>query len=433
MCAKVRILAGPARSGKTARLIAQYRRVISESPIGTGLWLTPTRHAAREVRELLLTTSSGFVGCLSPGIFTFPQLAQTLLNISDRRQRFVGKLLKRQLIKRILRTELAAGRLDHFAPIADRPGLIDLLDSFIADLKRQQISPDEFAACTAGSPAAKNKELAAIFAAYEHLLNGHQLQDAEGQFSAARDVLKSTEKKYWGSLASVKHIIVDGFSDFTRTQQEILQLLTREADELTVSLPLEKQSGRKELFDKPARTAEQLQQRFRNVLVEWIERPAESGWPAMAHLECQLFTNPRNLSRCKNAAGIEVVAAAGQRAEIEMVARRVKHLLVCGDNNRSDQPIPASQIAIAFRSLESIAPLVEEIFDSYGIPTAIDSSPPLSGSPVLRALVDLLRLQAADWPFRQLLAVLSSNFFRPDWPEWHVDSEFTQHHDRRRG
>ncbi len=73
---------------------------------------------------------------------------------------------------------------------------------------------------------------------------------------------------------------------------------------------------------------------------------------------------------------------------------------------------------MVFRSVESEASLVEEVFAEYGIPVAIDTPPRLNRSPLLQALIAVLRLQAADWPFRQLLAVVLNNYFQPDWPEW---------------
>ena len=71
-----------------------------------------------------------------------------------------------------------------------------------------------------------------------------------------------------------------------------------------------------------------------------------------------------------------------------------------------------------FRSVEPVAALVAEVFSEFGIPTAVESAVPLGRSPVLQALIGLVRLEAGDWQFRQLLAVLNNNYFQPNWPEW---------------
>ena len=64
------------------------------------------------------------------------------------------------------------------------------------------------------------------------------------------------------------------------------------------------------------------------------------------------------------------------------------------------------------------AALVQEVFDEFGIPAAVESHAKLNRSPLLQALVGVVRLAAEDWPYRQLLAVLSNNYFQPSWPEW---------------
>ena len=149
-------------------------------------------------------------------------------------------------------------------------------------------------------------------------------------------------------------------------------------------------------------------------------------------MERYLFDNPRQLPDPPAVDRIEIVATAGRRAEIEMLARRVKELFVVGDERgaraRADAAgaraivraatVRTADIAIVFRNLETVAPLVEEVFEEYGIPVSIDWRARLIRAPILRALVGVLQLQASDWPYRQLLAVIANNFFRPLWLEW---------------
>ena len=54
----------------------------------------------------------------------------------------------------------------------------------------------------------------------------------------------------------------------------------------------------------------------------------------------------------------------------------------------------------------------------WAFPSCSESGQTLDRSPALRFLVALLQLDLDDWPFDRLLAVLGSNYFQPDWPEW---------------
>ena len=250
-----------ARSGKTAALLVRYRRILATEPIGIALWLAPTKSAAGEIRERLLDNS--LAGCFRPGVFTFQQFADLLLNQSGPSLRFVGQLLKRQVLQRVVAGLDRAGQLQYFAPIANKAGLVDLLAGLMSDLKRQEVWPDEFRRSVALlGPSEKNREIAAVYDQYQQLLNDHRLYDSEGRFWSARALLDQQATDRWGQFAILRHIVVDGFTDFTRTQHEILQLLASKmppAGELTISLLAERETDRDELFLKSRQTLNELQ------------------------------------------------------------------------------------------------------------------------------------------------------------------------------
>ncbi len=108
---------------------------------------------------------------------------------------------------------------------------------------------------------------------------------------------------------------------------------------------------------------------------------------------------------------IEILAAARQVGEIEMIARRIKRLLVDGNARPGD-------IAVVFRSSQDAGELVDEVFGRLGIPFKQELGKTLDHSPALRALVALLQLDLDNWPFDRLLAVLGSNYFQPAWLGW---------------
>src|SRR5262249_5824022 len=238
------------------------------------------------------------------------------------------------------------------------------------DLKRQAVPPERLA-LLAESPGAseKSRELAAIYSKYQKLLSQRQLFDAEEQFLLAGEVLKNRPGEEWGPLAESRLIVVDGFSDFTAAQHAILEVFREKAtklQDLMISLPLEEPCDRDDLFNKPTATYQELKRRHRTLQTRWINRAESPGWAAMNHIERYLFSNPRSARMAANTRGIEIVQASGQRAEIEILARRIKNLLVLGDPSRSIQLVRPGEIAIVFRSLETIAPLVEEIFTEHG-------------------------------------------------------------------
>ena len=214
---------------------------------------------------------------------------------------------------------------------------------------------------------------------------------------------------------------MDGFGDFTPTEQEILQLLATKLPrmvEMAISLPLEEESRRDDLFSKPRDTLAELQRRHPKLKIDWQARSTSTYWPALTHLEQNVFDNPRRISPPSECQAIEVIATAGQKTELQWIARQIKELLVLGDTSAELKSVRPGDIVVVFRRAAPVVALVSEVFSEYGIPAAIEGSVPLARSPLLQALLGMLRLQAGNWPFRQLLAVVSNNYFQPNWPEW---------------
>lgn len=422
----LRVLCGPAQSGKTERLLGQYRATLTQQTPGSALWLAPTWRAAAEVRLRLF--EGEFCGCFSPGVMTFETFAETVLQSAGLPIRPITRLMKRELVRQIMGEQASRGRLKHFQSIAATSGLVDLVCEFISELKRLEIWPDEFQrACSTRGISDKDVELSEIYEAYQQALREHGLFDAEGRFWSARDVLQKAEggrQKGEVSNASIIHhlrlVVVDGFADFTRTQHEIIEVLAKLA-ETTVTLPLESEPRRTDLFAKPLKTLAELGRRHPDLAVEEIARPERTDWPSMGHLERTLFVNPRgrdvspdgtsSVSPVSAVADIEILAAARQLGETELIAATVKRLLVDGHAR-------PGEIAVVFRTPQEIGGLVSEVFGRLGVPVVFESGQSLDRSPALRALATLLQLDLDDWPFDQLLAVLGSNYFQPNWPEW---------------
>ncbi len=258
----VAVLTGPSGCGKTERLLERYRAVLSTAPPGSTLWLAPTSRAAAEIRSHLLGGSLD--ACFAPGVNTFARFAEMVLQrpSSPVRQPFqadwsgqagkpdvhpagqadvqvrpLSSLLERHLVRQMVDEEAREGRLNHFGPIASTSGLLDLRLRFIRQMKRLEIWPEQFAeACQQRGVTDKDRELLAIYRAYQQRLVDHNLYDAEGCFWSARDLLHRQPIAY-------QLVVADGFSDFTRTEHDILEDLAAQAGEMWISLPMEGDVG----------------------------------------------------------------------------------------------------------------------------------------------------------------------------------------------
>jgi superfamily I DNA/RNA helicase len=432
----VTLLVGPASSGKTAAALGAYGAALAEasfSALRRTLWVAPTRTAARDVREALVDPARAV---LDPGVMTFGDLAAQTVRDAGRRLRLISRLQRRRLLGRLIDQSAAAGRLAYFAPVAESPGLVGLFDETIAHLQRRGLSPQAFREAAPPHDAPRAHDVADLYARYLKILEAAELADDAGLVRHAESVLAAALP----TAAAFDLVIIDGFTDFNAGELGLIKQLAARARRMIVTLPGE--AGRQVLGDPPtwtwtsasiagrhAHADEGMPRRLRSELlarpvaaieallqipgatIESIEsfEPTDDPWPALAHLQRNLFRNYRELEPpppavVQSLARIQIVAASGVQAEIDEIARRVKRLLVDGT--------APQDVVVAFRSTRDVADRVRQTFDDFGIPTALDAARRLAATPLVRSLTNVLRLAAEDWPYRRVLQAAGDRSLR---------------------
>lgn len=414
MSAQIELITGIAGTGKTDRLLDEYRRQLHlasrEQRLPRQLWLTPTHRSRKFLLENLLPTGTSV--CFSPNIFTFDQFAELVLLHSSQTNHHLSRTAKRIVLRNLIDLAHKRGDLVYFKAIAHTNGFLELVAGFISELKRDEIWPEKFLeTCEKHRPEnLKDRELGRLYLEYQNFLHhpaGSEvdLYDAEGLFWSARDCLERGE---FGPFTDLELIVVDGFTDFTFTQYGILELLASQTRKLAVSLPLEQPLAREDLFAKTVAAEKGIKRLPGTKTVSGLS-PANSSVNKPAgihHLAEQLFENPRRLTTAQDAAGIRVVAALGPVAEIEFLAGDIKRKIKSG--------ILPTEIAVVFRSLADHADLLSEVFTAAGIPFHCDYSRSVSQLPVTKALLSLLQLETEQWSYEKLMKLIDSNFFRPE-------------------
>jgi ATP-dependent helicase/DNAse subunit B len=401
------VVVGPARCGKTHYLVGQYRQILeaATTSVGQALWLAPTSRGAAAIREQLVR--GNLAACLDPGVTTFEILTRRILAATAAPPRATSPFTERVLVRRVVDAALQSKRLDTLSAMARRSSFVDLVVEHFHELKRHGVTPAGFSR-SIGSRGDRHlqTELAHLYTAYEQLLVEHRLADEEGRHGAARDALKDSPVLF----ADLQLVVADGFTDFTHTQLEILDQLARRAGRLLISLPGEEErsSGRSELFAKSAAALAELRLHFPKLTIENLPCRG-TDWPALDHIAHQLFQHPREVPAPSAAVAasldrLQIVAAAGVHDEIVELARRIKRQLVA-----TNPPTGPGDVVVVFRNLRQAAPRIRDVFDEFGIPYSLEAGRPLAATTVMRTLLDLLRLDAEDWPFRRVVSIVTNN------------------------
>ncbi len=398
---------GAARSGMTNELLERCRLAETESA-GSVLWIASNRRLALHTRRRLLDAA---IHLASHSPCTFEELAGEIIRATDPAAMPLANVHRRLVIEELLEEMHARGKLPYFARVIDTRGFPAGIIEFIAELRRNGIAPDETerALTRAGSGrkelSSEIAECLSIYRAYVKRVVPQNLHDLEGRYLYARDLLVRGGRR---PFEAVRIALFDGFHAFTTVQHDILTELAKSLSEIWIALLDDDESGREEMFSWARKTLTRLpSHRF----VEHRSDAGNSTTPpaGLMHLKQQLFRPLRTVIRSSNGDGIHLLKAPGLLGETRMVAREIKKLLVTR--------IPAADILVSMRDVESYADLVREVFDEYGIPLDVEGADPVIRNPAVSTMLRALGVPSRGWSFAAVTALLRSTYFQPDWPE----------------
>lgn len=420
MTATVHLPSGPCALAAIDRLLDRVLPCCRRDP-GSVLWLAPTGLAVVELRQRLFDRG----GLAGLRLATFRTLVAEVLDEALLETQPVTSAQRRLLLEEVVARVQAAGGLRHFAEVASTPGFARGLLGLIDDLGQAGVAPATLARAAyrrgEGSEAAtrrlgkavirlKDHECARLYARYQRELRRAGCHDEQGGDTLAARLLPSARPPL---LDGVTTVVLAGFSDFTPAQYDLLAGLAGRVSAIHVALFDESGDDRVELFSRPRRTRAELLQRLGASAAPvqtgpdgdpTVDRPA-----GLAHLTSQLFRPLRRLVVADDATGLACIHAPGVAGEVRLVARAVKEKMLAG--------VPAADIDLVVRDLNTYADLLRDVFRDYDVPLDVEGGDPLDRQPVIAALLRALRLPQDDFPFAGVTALLRQNRLRPVWPQ----------------
>jgi len=396
------VLTGPAASGKTAAALDLYRRRLDDLGRPGCLLIVPNAPAAAAARRRLLADAPRSA-LVAPAVTTFAALAADIAAAAGRCPDRLRPAQRHLLLVRVVSDLAAAGELKALDPLADAPGLPGALDAAIAELKRAAVEPDLLARAI-DRRSGRHADLLAVYRRYQqHLLEADRF-DVEGQMWLARDILAADPDAPVGR-ERLTALAVDGFTDFTPTQLEMLALLARRVERALITLPLASDGRRARLWHWTGRTLERLRRAMPGARV--VEAAPEADpLPALFDLAAAASGAPAPRSKKKpGAAGprLTIVEAPDLEAEVAAAARAVKTDLAAG--------APADAVAVVARDLDAYGECVERVFADHDVPVGARPGR-LDAAGVVRYVLHLASLPP-DYAFHDVLAVIRSSYFRP--------------------
>lgn len=214
-------------------------------------------------------------------------------------------------------------------------------------------------------------------------------------------------------------LLVDGFTDMTHRQLELLGALALRVDEVVVTWPVADAGAPTGAFAGPDRLRAELRERLGFVEVS-REAPADPRPPALRRVATHLFAKPAPASApgdggqasatvptappLDDAAGLTVVRAASRRDEVEVALARAREFVSADPARRW------TDVLLVVPDVRRYRRTLEQVGRELGVPVRVRGPLPLAEAPIVQAAMAFVRA-AATLELPPLLVAASSPVF----------------------
>lgn len=415
----VRLLLGPAGSGKTFRCLSEAQQILLASPEGLPLLLVAPKQGTYQLEQQLLSNPA-LAGYTRLEIVSFEALARAAF---ERLGQPVPQTLSEEGRVMVLRALLAQKRQDLrvFRASARLTGFAQQLSSLLSELQRHQLTPANLNQLAAQLPEStglpyKLQDLATLLRQYLDWLAAHQLQDQEALLSDAAALLQLDASRTW----RIGNLWVDGFAEFSQLELELLCALLPRCEQATVTFCLEAAAPKKyswlSHWSLICRSFESCQKKFGalpgvTLVTEALPGQGSAGRfskaPALRHLE-QNWGEPRpyeappGAENPDSSAGLNLrlLSAADREGEVLLAAREVLTAVRAGLRYRD--------VSVVVRKLELYQQPIQRVFSRLGIPFFLDRRESVSHHPLAELTRGAMRAAALGWQHADWFAALKS-------------------------
>lgn len=227
--------------------------------------------------------------------------------------------------------------------------------------------------------------------------------DPRDRLSRVADALSDSswgeEKTFW----------VDGFTDFTPQQLDILQHLMGQGDKMTVNLigDFEFMEEEDSLFAPTFLTLEQLKERAKRENIPEITEEVESRFSlrvaALAHLEKELFLDKPSVYDSDIMNSVHLFSALSPRSEVEWVASEILDLVREGGHRFRD-------ILVVARDFSAYGNHIKSVFSQYEIPFFATEMSNILDKPVISVVKTVFQAINSQFNMETMLAYLKTGF-----------------------
>ena len=349
----LRLITGPAGSGKTAAVMAEIKENMARGIKGS-IVLVPEQYSHEAERELCRVCGDEL--SLYAEVLSFTGLARA---VSRTQGGTAAPWLDKsgRLLCMALAVKNVGSRLKVYSAARHRSEMQALLLAAVDELKTACLDSDTLLRAAADCPDTlgdKLSDLALVLEAYDAVVANGRADPADRLSILARQIDE-------GESMQGRQIYVDGFVDFTRQQQAVLKALLRKGADICLCLTVDSMEGDSEIFELSRRAGRSLAA-YAKELGRSVETVHKSGGRpgAMGHFAENMFSYGEAAYRGEDKA-LSLVSCESMAAECEQAAALCLELV-------RDKGARWRDIAICVRGFEDYRGTLESVFRLYGVP-----------------------------------------------------------------
>lgn len=389
----MRILTGRAGSGKTQRLFDE----MIQNPQKKHILIVPELYSHEYERELARQTNN--TGGQFCEVLTFRRAAHRVFaetgGLADTVLSPAGRLLV--LFEAVRRS---ADALTVYQDVSRRPEMLRELLSVIDELKSGAVTGEQVLTVSEqveGSLSAKLRDIGLIDTVYE-TLTGQELPDPRDELT------RMLEKLPQSTLFDGVQVYFDSFAGFTMQEFRILSALLQKKVPVTVALTYD--AAEPELFGTAQHTLHRLRAiagrggdsvRIQDCGACRMHKPED-----LIALETELLRADRH-SRISDRSSVFLHAASEPFCECEYTAAQIARTV-------RETQCRYRDIVVTARNFDVYAPVLELVFERYGIPVFLSEKHDILQKPVLSLVGAALRTVTGGWRYEDVFAYLKTGF-----------------------
>jgi len=405
----LRFIMGRAGTGKTHTCLKEIQDQINKKPDDPFplLFLVPEQVTFQMEVSLL----AGLKGTYRALALSFRRLAWYVLSETGGISRIpVSELGKQMILRKLLMEKRKEFQV--FQQLTNYPGFIQNLSNAISEAKQYGLKGSHLSDLTArfsvkeSALFGKLKDFALLLSSYDRYL-GERYLDPDGYL----DLLAG--KISFSRFVQDSEVWIDCFAGFNSQEYRVIGELLKAARRVNIALCLDSRTAADALEESDVfYPTLEVHEKLKALAGQYgiaVEQPLcldndlpprYKDAPCLAHLEKGFFV-PEGEPFMDQPAGVKLVAAANIRAEVESAAREIIHLC-------REKGYRWKDISVVLRKVDIYRPLLDTVFNDYGIPFFIDVKREIGHHPLAALIKAALEVITSGWSYDSVFGYLKT-------------------------